>query len=368
MYFYSIVQSEPKTQLASQMQSLNSHLHTVSLDILQAIVSRGEVDLPTLETIEATIISKLYMSVHTDRIDLQNKLLHVLHSTIFAVTSTALPPPGTASGSPRLTPGKIAPLPGSAVDEPTSSDTYHAKHPGSINPLLIQTVTDGITRTAHSPILQHWVDFVLMTVPHFQQSQAQVVLPLVDCVCKQIQTALDALQDLIQSRHTNKADRISRVTDAEVIVLLNALERLVLLGITQNPEPGPTEEEESGSEKENSGLFGIVSTVFNSEATTSATADKITPLSPSYRCLYESVRVLHALWIASAWNPSSPPHAVDESISLTYGRARLRCRKVFERIFRVQSTEVLEIIVECWDKGEDSVVVSFPLISCYFLM
>ncbi|KAG9078206.1 hypothetical protein FS749_009829 [Ceratobasidium sp. UAMH 11750] len=45
---------------------------------------------------------------------------------------------------------------------------------------------------------------------------------------------------------------------------------------------------------------------------------------------------------------------MDESISLTYARARLRCRKVLERIFRVHSAEVLEIIVECWDKGEDS--------------
>jgi hypothetical protein len=341
------------------MQTLNRHLHTISLDILQAIVSRGEVDLPTLETVEAAIVSKLYMSVHTDRVDLQNKLLHTLHSTIFAVTSTALPPLGTASGSPRLTPGKVAPLPGSTVDDLTSNDTQHSKLPGSINPLLIQTVIDGITRTSHSPILQHWIDFILMTIPHFQQSQAQVVLPLLDCVCKQIRAALDAIQDLIQSRHTNHADHASSVTDAEVIVLLNALERLALLAINQTSEPGAAEEEETGLEKENSSLFGIVSTVFTSESNSSAAVDKLIPLSPSYRCLSESVSALHTLWIASAWNPSAPPHAIDESISLTYGRARLRCRKVFERIFRIQSAEVLEIIVECWDKGEDSVDVSF---------
>ncbi|KAG8729545.1 hypothetical protein FRC12_020895, partial [Ceratobasidium sp. 428] len=79
-----IVQSEPKEQLSTQMLTYNAQMHTVTLDLLQAIVSRGEVDLPTLETIEATIVSKLYMSVHTDRVDLQNKLLHTLHATIFA--------------------------------------------------------------------------------------------------------------------------------------------------------------------------------------------------------------------------------------------------------------------------------------------
>ncbi|KAG8740013.1 hypothetical protein FRC10_004853 [Ceratobasidium sp. 414] len=349
-----IVQSEPKEQLAAQMQIYNNHIHTVTLDLIQAVVSRGEIDLPTLETIEATIVSKLYMSVHTDRIDLQNKLLHTLHSTIFATTSTALPPPGTAPGSPRPAPARIAPLPGSSVEEFSSGDAHLSKLPGSINPLLVQTLTDGISRNAHTPILQHWIDFVLVTIPHFQQSQALVALPLVDCVCKQVQSALDSIQELIQNRRSNEADHVSTVTDAEVIVLLNALERLVLLSITRTPEAGPADEDDAASEKDSGGLFGIVSTVFTSDSNPSAAGDRITPLSPTYRSLYESVGVLHSLWIASAWNPSSPPHAMDESISLTYGRARLRCRKVLERIFRVHSAEVLEIIVEYWDKGEDS--------------
>ncbi|CAE7181510.1 unnamed protein product [Rhizoctonia solani] len=349
-----IIQSEPKHQLVARMQTLNGYLHTVALDTLQAIVSRGEVDLPTLETIEATIVSKLYMSVHTDRVDLQNKLLHVLHSTIFAVTSTPTLTPGTAPGSPRLAPGKIALLPGSSVDELASSDGQPAKLPGSINPLLIQTITDGITRTSHTPILQHWIDFVLMTIPHFQQPQAQVVLPLIDCICKQLRVALDSIQELIQARRTTRVDHMSHVTDAEVIVLLNALERLLLLATSRNSEPGTTEEDDTASERESSGLFGIVTTVFNSDSHSNTAAEKITPLSLTYRCLFDSISVLHSLWIASAWNPSSPSHAIDESISLTYGRARMRCRKVFERIFRVQSTDVLEILVDCWEKAESS--------------
>ncbi|QRW09045.1 hypothetical protein RhiLY_08044 [Ceratobasidium sp. AG-Ba] len=349
-----IVQSEPREKLMTQMETHNAHIHTVTLDILQAIVSRGEVDLPTLETIEATIVSKLYMSVHTNRIDLQNKLLHTLHSTIFAATSTSVPSIGSIAGSPRPAVGKLAPLPGSAVDESTSSDANISKPSGAINPLLVQTLTDGISRNAHTPILQHWIDFVLMTIPHFQQSQALVALPLVDCVCKQVQSALDSIQDLIQSRRSNEADHVSTVTDAEFIVLLNALERLVLLSISRTSESGPMEEEDGMPEKESGGLFGIVSTVFTSDSSAQSTGDRIAPLSPTYRCLFETVSVLHSLWIASAWNPSSPPHAMDESISLTYARARLRCRKVLERIFRVQSAEVLEIMVECWEKGEES--------------
>ena len=67
-------------------------------------------------------------------------------------------------------------------------------------------------------------------------------------------------------------------------------ERLMLLAITRNSDPGPVEEDDAASEKETSGLFGIVSTVFNSESHSNSTAEKIVPLSPSYRCLFDSRR------------------------------------------------------------------------------
>lgn len=52
---------------------------------------------------------------------------------------------------------------------------------------------------------------------------------------------------------------------------------------------------------------------------------------------------------------SSP---ISETQSLVFSRVRLRCRKVLERLFRAQSAEVLESLVECWNRGDD-IIVSF---------
>ena len=43
---------------------------------------------------------------------------------------------------------------------------------------------------------------------------------------------------------------------------------------------------------------------------------------------------------------STPKH---EMLSLICSKTRTRCRRVFEHFFRLQSAEVLESVVECWN-------------------
>jgi hypothetical protein len=64
------------------VQPLNAVIQSTSVDLLQAIVSRGETDPLSLDIIEAAVIGKLFYCVHTFRLDLQNKLLHLLHAVI----------------------------------------------------------------------------------------------------------------------------------------------------------------------------------------------------------------------------------------------------------------------------------------------
>ena len=40
--------------------------------------------------------------------------------------------------------------------------------------------------------------------------------------------------------------------------------------------------------------------------------------------------------------------AKEESLALIYTRARNRSKRVLEHLFRAYSTEVLEVIVDCW--------------------
>jgi hypothetical protein len=54
---------------------------------------------------------------------------------------------------------------------------------------------------------------------------------------------------------------------------------------------------------------------------------------------------------ANAWSPQA------DSLYLISSKSRLRCRRVFEHFFRVQPSEVMESIIDCWyrDAGVRSI-------------
>jgi len=72
--------------------------------------------------------------------------------------------------------------------------------------------------------------------------------------------------------------------------------------------------------------------------------------SPAYRSLDESIRVLYSIWGTLAWTNPQTWSSKDESLSVIYNRTRIRCRRVLEHLFRFQSAEVFESIVDCWSK------------------
>ncbi|CAL1694342.1 unnamed protein product [Somion occarium] len=328
------LQSEPKPGLSLTLHPLNIVIQSTSLDLLQALVVRGEVDAITLQTIESTVVSKLYFSVHTHRLDLQNKLLHLLHSIITALSSLA------AGSKPDKT---------LAVDRSPEISPSSAVSAYNINSLLVQTLIDGLSASSNRSGLQHWLDFVLSTVPQFQNVLHNAIFPLNDCVCKLLRSAL---ADVLQASSGGAVDDIiSSTTDADFLMLLNALERLVLLSSSHISTSTQDEDDTSLAEKhESSGLLGYVSNVFGSDATVGAADDQGTVKSSDYRTLHDAVRVLYSIWTTLVVTKGQYWTSESESLSLIYGRTRTRCRRVLEHLFRVHSSGVLESIVVCWSE------------------
>ncbi|KAJ7897279.1 Dopey, N-terminal-domain-containing protein [Mycena olivaceomarginata] len=318
--------SEPKPASDAVMQPNNVVIQSTSVDLLQAIVTRGEVDPVTVEVIEALVVGKLYFCIHRARLDLQNKLLHLLHSLIFASTTGNDPP---SSGKQRQGDGSV-----------------------EVNPLLIQTLVDGIATPMNRPVLQHWLDFVLMAVPQFQPTLQAVVTPLNECLCKQVLASLGDILNVTFKDGLFTDDLTSSATDAELIMLLGGLERLVLLSLAYPADSSSSEDEQAPTEKapENSGLLGYVSTVFSSENVQNFGEEQLTAKSPGYRSLHEGVRVLYLVWSTLLWSDRETWSSKDDSLSLIYTRTRLRCRRVLEHLFRVQSAEVFESIIDCWNR------------------
>lgn len=219
------------------MATINSKIQSISIDILQALVARGDVDVLTLQTTETVIIGKLFSCVHAGRLDLQNKLLHLLHSIISAFRSHA-------------------------TSKQPEGPSY------SVNPLLIQTLIDGIAVGTNRPVLQHWLDFVLMTIPQFHDMLQPAIVPLNNCVSKQLSAALVEIKQASVG-DASVADITAFTTDADFMMLLNAIERLVLLSLSQFVESTQVEDEGLGDKPihDGSGILGYVSNVFSAEGT-----------------------------------------------------------------------------------------------------
>ena len=258
---------------------MNAVIQSTSVDLLQTIVSRGEIDSVSLEIIEAAVIGKLFYCIHTSRLDLQNKLLHLLHSVISASLSHTDPnkPKQTRAPRQRQNDGPVEDI----YSQGHPTDSTSRSH--DINPLLIQTLVDGIALPTNRPVFQHWLDFILMAVPQFQPTLETVVSPLIDCLCRQLLAALEDVRQASAHPPPDHEDISSCTTDAEMIMFLNGLERLILLSLPRGSDPNQDEEDTPTAEKSaqegSSGLLGYVSNVFSSDTTSSTPDDQLTVCS-----------------------------------------------------------------------------------------
>ncbi|KAG6813245.1 hypothetical protein H0H92_012882 [Tricholoma furcatifolium] len=336
------IQSEPNQKWAAIMLPNNATIQSTAVDLLQAIVARGDID-HIVDEIQAIIVGKLFACVHLNRLDLQNKLLHLLHSLISAsISHDAARQTMHRDGS------------GSSVghgDESQEPRLY------TVNSLLIQVLVDGLAVRTNRPVLQHWLDFILMAVPQFQPALQAVVGPLNDCLCRQLMISLQDISLASSQGRDFAEDSSSSTTDAEMIMLLNGLERTILLSLAYTPESNSTEDDSTAQDKpgtENSGLLGYVSNVFGSE---SVQSDEVfSARSPAYKSLDEGIRVLYSIWGVLSWKNPTTWSPKDESLSLIYTRTRTRSRRVLEHFFRVQAVEVFESVIDCWNRFPDSTI------------
>jgi hypothetical protein len=274
------------------MRPLNIIIQSTAVDLLQSIVARGELEILSVETIEAVVIGKLYFCVHTRHLDLQNKLLHLLHSVISASTSHQEP-----QQSP---PGKQRHIDGPPEDVTHDNLQETGTRSYAVNALLIHTLVDGITSPSNRAVLQHWLDFILMAIPQFQPTLQVVVVPLNDCLCRQLRSSLTDLLQASTSNDDETGDVSLHTTDADFIMLLNGLERLTLLSLTNTSYTGQPEEEPTMEKlgQENSGLLGYVSNVFSSDHVPSTADDQLTVSRIAWLlCSFEECR----LAVTVAW-------------------------------------------------------------------
>lgn len=379
------IQSEPSPQLAASLGSGNDHLQLNALETVQAIISRGDVSSIGLKSAESVVVAKLFSCIHEGKLDTQNQLLHVLHSiiTVSSAASAATRRKVSAARTSRGI-GHVSRFSTSSSTDSQGEEDRQASEPISdnVSPLLMQTLMDGISSTANRPVLQHWIDFILMTIPQFQGHLRPLLLPLCDCVIQQLQNLTYGLHVALKEPSSDQ-DLSLESSESISVMFLSALERIVTLALGHFPAR-PQETERSGSVDPSGGLLGYVSNVFSmEEAPVSKPSDglmvpllllsffpsslphlsKLTfsssssqPRSAGLKCFTDAVRVLQSLWTVS--NSVSPSSSSSSSgLEFVCSRSSNRSQEVLERLYRLQPIDVVQTLAECWSAGDVSLEV-----------
>jgi hypothetical protein len=332
--------SEPSSLLEPAMLSINTRLHALSADLLQVVISRGDLDVTTLQSIENALVVRLHILVTRSNYDLQNKLLHVLHSTIAAI----------ASHQKRVDRKSIA----SEKANRLSTDQPLGVHSSLLVPLL----SEGICDQNNSAVIHHWVDFLLMTLQHFRNALHTLLFPLIDAILNRVQGFVQELQTAYDPASKGKAASVG-VNDADYTILLNALERLFSVALEESKTAVPSDDElaerpQTATDGTSGGFLGYISTALGTAdgSATHALENSSKAKSVMQAKLDSFIQLLLSAWNVSAHLEVASEYDEGTSQGYTAEHVKSRTKKAFERFYKTNPIDVLEGIVELWNMEE----------------
>ncbi|WVW80007.1 hypothetical protein I302_101980 [Kwoniella bestiolae CBS 10118] len=284
-------------------------------ELLQTIVSRGDVSQHQLVNLKISLVANLSSAIQQKRMTLQSKLLHLLHSAISASsTSKSL----NHRRSPSLT------------ERPPLDAEFEVN--------VVKLIIEAVLSTGNLPVLQHWIDFVLMTLPQLSTARNGLLQALSECFAQQLRYLSIHIDSVYIRSDASVKDEKLFVTDAEVVMILNALERVLVI-LTSGP--GVKHDDMSRQGDGEKGLLGLMSGVFTVEAP----ADD--PLKAEYpRYLDDAIHALLVSWTIT--KPTSSPSAASSSKVQTYEKIRSRVNKVLEKTFKSQPLGVITSCIHVW--------------------
>lgn len=347
LIFIRFVEAETSPQMGRKVSPLILRVQSAALSLLQMIVSRGEVSQPLISSLKTTLANKLLSAVQTRRLTLQSKMLHLLHSAINASSSRREPPSHVPSQTHRR--GASSATEKRPSVDVSVSDFEHQ---------LVVTVMQGVATPSNIPVLQHWIDFVLMTVP-LLVNRPNLLHTLAECFSQETRELVQRIQEGHEKQSSVQdgkdiiviLDEELNVTDAEVIMILNALERVLI--ILSNLASGKIDDSASGQGESGSRILGLVSTVFTVEAP----SNEWKPESPRY--LDDAVHALLVTWSATLQaSEAGDERGRAENSHQTYVNIRGRTRKVLEKVFRASPLSVISSCVHVWSLRSEQVSVS----------
>ncbi|KAF2196132.1 cellular morphogenesis regulator dopa [Delitschia confertaspora ATCC 74209] len=212
-------------------------------------------------------------------------------------------------------------------------------------PQLVDCLKQGFSSPSSRLVLDNWVGFLADVLPLFTDDIFQNLIPLVDCLCKQINQCLGQLKMIFSKPVTG----VEVSPESTLISLINGLEQ-ILAKAHDRLVLQETRTMANKSIEQPQGFFGnMVSGVFASEANQTRTPTANSRLTVLL-CFQDTVRICFAIW---SWGGYSAKDArQDPTSAASFGytsiRMRNRARRILEHLFAAEALECLETLVVLW--------------------
>ncbi|KAK8048888.1 hypothetical protein PG994_010618 [Apiospora phragmitis] len=211
---------------------------------------------------------------------------------------------------------------------------------------LLKTIQAGLESPSSRPVLDSWVGFLTESLPFYSDSIFQVLIPLVETLCRQVGNTFENLQRTFANSGMSSTG--TSAPETTLISLLNALEQVLAKAHDQLLAEEARAQVVKGPDQPQGFLSNMVSGVFNSDSpqTRSATAnDRLTVLL----AFQDAVRICFKIW---SWGQGSDASTLEPESALSFNytslRMRNRARRLLEHVFAAEALECLETVVDIW--------------------
>jgi hypothetical protein len=219
----------------------------------------------------------------------------------------------------------------------------HALQPIPPPPQLVECLKFGFSSPLSRLVLDDWVQFLIEVLPMFADIIFQNLLPLVECLCKEINDNFDLLK-ITFARHEALVGTSPETT---LISLINGLEQ-ILAKAHDRLMVQETQVSANKSPEAPQGFFSnVVSGVFAAEANQTRTPTANSRLTVLL-CFQDTVRICFAIWSWGGFAQDRQDPTSVASFSYTSLRMRNRARRLLEHLFAAEALECLETLVVSW--------------------
>ncbi|KAG0266708.1 hypothetical protein DFQ27_009484 [Actinomortierella ambigua] len=357
------IESEPLPEF-SIMLLPNEEIHMLSADFLHFIVSKIDfLESAQLALIHKTVIVKMLFCINHNRLDLQSRLLHLLHATIL-MGNTTVKKPGSQSmhGAGLHRDGSHAQLESSSPSVSTASPNGDPSEAmfrivGS-SPLFVKTVFDALSVPTNRPILQHWMDFLMLALPFMGNYYRKVLQPVIQCLCDQILRCRVSLLEAYADRVSTRGSRAPNLTDQDLMIFLTGLERMLTFSLTEarlgdDVDPIHRQEWSDGLR----GTPGLVANVLGIEVHPSDSFQENRARETILYNIVSILQILIELWsVFDVKNMKAMSSTETVSLQFSGERIRARIKRILAGLYKSFPSEVTEGFIELFLAENPSVL------------